>query len=98
MNLVFAVPLGVVTGPDLGARFRLSTEDGLGAEGIAPDGEVEDYLLQVRGLDFGDAPDPTYATLSANDGARHVIGGLFLGAGVDPDGDGQPNVTAKTRL
>ena len=46
-------------------------------------------------FDYGDAPDPTYATLLANDGARHVVGStLFLGAGVDPEADGQPNATA----
>ncbi|MEX1312140.1 MAG: DUF11 domain-containing protein, partial [Candidatus Sulfomarinibacteraceae bacterium] len=42
-------------------------------------------------LDFGDAPDPTYPTLAASDGARHIIsGGLFLGASVDHEADGQP--------
>ena len=53
------------------------------------------------GLDFGDAPDPwaatagEYPTLSANDGARHVLGsGLFLGATVDAETDGQPNASA----
>ncbi len=45
-------------------------------------------------MDFGDAPDPTYPTLFANDGARHVIGGLQLGAAVDAETDGQPNASA----
>ena len=41
-------------------------------------------------LDYGDAPD-SYATLRADNGARHATGsGLFLGAGVDGDADGQP--------
>ena len=31
----------------MGARFRLSTQTGLGPDGPAPDGEVEDYLLRV---------------------------------------------------
>jgi len=45
-------------------------------------------------LDFGDAPS-SYATLLANDGARHVLGGdLFLGAAVDNESEGQPNATA----
>lgn len=51
--------------------------------------------------DYGDAPDPRFATpgryptLRANNGARHTLGsGLFLGSSVDPDADGQPNATA----
>ena len=47
------------------------------------------------GLDYGDAPDPTYPTLLANDGARHgTQTTLWLGAGVDSDFDGQPDATA----
>ena len=46
-------------------------------------------------LDFGDAPDPTYATLLANDGPRHLLGSaLFLGASVDPEPDGQSDSLA----
>jgi len=44
--------------------------------------------------DFGDAPDPTYPTLLASDGARHALSGLFLGAGVDAELDGQPDPAA----
>jgi len=51
--------------------------------------------LTIRALDFGDAPDPGYATLLATNGARHVIlPGLHLGAGVDSESDGQPNASA----
>jgi uncharacterized repeat protein (TIGR01451 family) len=46
-------------------------------------------------LDFGDAPDPTYATVLASNGPRHAVGtGLFLGASVDVEPDGQPNADA----
>jgi hypothetical protein len=46
-------------------------------------------------LDFGDAPDPTYPTLLANDGARHtVVPGFFLGGAVDTESDGQPTPLA----
>lgn len=45
-------------------------------------------------FDRGDLPDG-YATLTASNGARHVLDGVtFLGAGVDADTDGQPNTTA----
>lgn len=46
-------------------------------------------------LDFGDAPDPTYPTLLANNGARHKIDHiLFLGSGIDSEPDGQPAAMA----
>ena len=42
--------------------------------------------------DWGDAPDPSYPTLSVNNGARHYIDWtIYLGNGVDADPDGQPN-------
>ncbi len=45
--LSFAVPTTAITGQDLGARFRISTATNLTAANIAPNGEVEDYLVQV---------------------------------------------------
>ncbi len=46
-------------------------------------------------LDYGDAPDPTYATLFASDGARHdVVSGFFLGSAVDAELDGLEDVAA----
>lgn len=51
--------------------------------------------VSVLGLDFGEALDPTFPTLLASDGARHVIRpGLFLGGGVDAEPDGQPTEDA----
>jgi hypothetical protein len=39
-------------------------------------------------LDFGDAPDPSYPTLLANNGARHAImPGVYLGACIDGELD-----------
>lgn len=50
--------------------------------------------LIVRTLDYGDAPPP-YATLLANNGARHVIvSGIRLGATVDFELDGAPSAGA----
>ena len=51
---------------------------------------------QAAGIDFGDAPDPTYPTLLASDGARHevVAGGPRLGTVVDFEADGQPSAGA----
>ncbi|HHB91547.1 MAG TPA: DUF11 domain-containing protein, partial [Anaerolineae bacterium] len=48
--------------------------------------------------EFGDLPDGPYPTLIANNGARHLIpagaNANFLGATVDAESDGQPNVGA----
>ncbi|MCP4174852.1 MAG: hypothetical protein GY758_29235 [Fuerstiella sp.] len=68
----------------------------VGTENMKVDFETTTAVIApTTQYDFGDAPDPGYPTLSANDGARHVIGaGPFLGAGVDADTDGQPNTAA----
>ena len=97
-NLNVTVPLGAAQGVTY-ARFRVSTDGGLLPTGEADNGEVEDYQLTIeRRLDFGDAPD-IYPTVLP-DGARHVIGGPFLG---DPLGDpptaeenGDPSPTASS--
>lgn len=76
------------------ARFRLSSTGVSTSGGPATDGEVEDWALIVKGLDFGDAPDPTYPTLLASNGARHAVlpvGNPTLGVFTDTEGDGQPN-------
>jgi uncharacterized repeat protein (TIGR01451 family) len=94
-NLDYAIPITAATGVDTYARFRFSTTGGLSFEGLASDGEVEDYKMGIFALDFGDAPDPTYPTLDAGDGARHIIaGGLHLGASVDHEADGHPSALA----
>ncbi|MCB1058300.1 MAG: IPTL-CTERM sorting domain-containing protein, partial [Acidobacteria bacterium] len=78
------------------ARFRLSSGGVVTARGGADDGEVEDYAFTVKGLDFGDAPDPTYPTLMASNGARHAVlpvANPTLGAVVDTEPDGQPSAS-----
>lgn len=50
------------------------------------------FSLEARsqGIDWGDAPDPAYPTLGANNGANHmIIPGMHLGVSVDPENDGQ---------
>ena len=86
------------------ARFRLSTQVGTNSFGPAPDGEVEDYKVQISqegggtlALDWGDAPESgtSFHTLEINGGPRHsVTNNLMLGKKVDPEADGQPNSTA----
>lgn len=57
-----------------------------------------DLDFEVYGEDvaeFGDAPDPTYPTLLASNGARHTAStGLCLGSAVDYEADGQPSIDA----
>ena len=49
----------------------------------------------VLELDFGDAPDPAYPTLTTSDGAAHVITpGVGLGLLIDAEPDGQPSLMA----
>lgn len=62
-------------------------------------GQSIDLAFVVNGdqqqEDWGDAPDPTYPTLAANNGARHtILAGMYLGAGVDAEANGQPSVGA----
>ncbi len=55
------------------------------------------FVLTTRApeaQDFGDAPS-SYPTLLSNNAARHfLLPGFYLGACVDPEPDGLPNVTA----
>ena len=90
-DLLVSVPASTTPGFVYG-RFRCSSAGGLGPEGFAPDGEVEDHVLTVLGTDYGDALD-TYGTLDASNGARHTVdpsAPFYLGGCVDTDLDGQP--------
>ena len=61
-------------------------------------GQPIDLAFTVVGTevwDFGDAPDPTFPTLLANDGARHKMApGVYMGYYIDADSDGQPDADA----
>jgi len=99
VTLTFNVPLNAVVNKDLGARFRFGTDQNAvgSANGFAMDGEVEDYLVRVKGLDFGDLPEPLYATTDGKDGPRHAVSEVpqvYLGSTVDIDDDGQPDADA----
>ncbi len=54
---------------------------------------VQVEIVIAPSLDYGDAP-ASYATLLADDGARHVATGPFLGTDLDVEGDGQPSAGA----
>ena len=69
----FSVPAGAALGPTY-ARFRFSKQGVETYNGPASDGEVEDYRVRIRFVDFGDCPDalrrPSAARLAAADGAE----------------------------
>jgi len=84
-------------------RMRISTAGGLASWGLAPNGEVEDYL--ILGMDFGDAPeskDPSldipggYPTNLAQNGARHIVNQqVRLGDLIDAEGRAISDVYAE---
>lgn len=88
-----AVPAGTLAGPFF-SRWRLSETGGLPETGYGGKGEVEDHVIFWQPevpLDFGDAPDASYATYLASGGPSHVIvAGEHLGGSVDAETDGQP--------
>ncbi|HNY03718.1 MAG TPA: GEVED domain-containing protein, partial [Bacteroidales bacterium] len=97
-SISFPVPAWASAGSTF-TRFRYSTQAGLSFTGPAPDGEVEDYPVTISQqplpLDFGDAPDPGYPTLMANNGARHQSSTLRMGALIDYETDGQQDLSAQ---
>jgi uncharacterized repeat protein (TIGR01451 family) len=57
--------------------------------------DASHYFGLSQPFDFGDAPDPTYPSLFASNGARHLLGGsVFLGNCVDADADAFASATA----
>ena len=59
------------------------------------DGSVAYTIVLTSGLDYGDAPDPDYPTLSTSGGATHlVIDGYQLGAENDTEPEAQANLDA----
>ncbi len=91
-TVTFDVPETAARGATY-ARFRISSDPNLSFDGLAADGEVEDYLGYIQQVDFGDAPDD-YGTLRQSHGPRHVVYGPTLGSLVDHDDNGQPTAGA----
>jgi hypothetical protein len=92
------IPSDALTGKTF-ARFRMFISDNVDVPFIAlpwgygGPGEVEDYQIEIlaeqQEYDFGDAPDPSYPTLLAGNGARHRIQPSFrLGSAIDGEPDG----------
>jgi hypothetical protein len=91
------IPAGARPGPTY-ARFRFTENTVVFPDGPAPDGEVEDYIVEIAesppdSLDFGDAPD-IYKTSLSQQGPYHTVGEVRLGDSVDTENDGKPSVGA----
>jgi hypothetical protein len=76
--------------PNIADRFELRYPPG---HVLYPESIDLAFALQGESaptdLDFGDAPDPTYPTLLASDGARHAfVPGINLGNNIDTEPDG----------
>lgn len=103
--LSFTIPSAALPGTTF-TRFRFTTQQiTISYTGLVSDGEVEDYQVTLQeegeeGLDYGDAWDGGgigvgYPTRFVQNGARHaVIPGVFMGARVDIESDGQPTLNA----
>jgi hypothetical protein len=73
----FTVALGSITGAPAGVTIAGSPKTG---------------TIVNDEVDYGDAPDPAYPTLIANNGAGHkTVLGIHLGAALDGDPNGQPS-------
>jgi len=59
------------------------------------DGSVGFTIVLTSGLDYGDAPDPDYPTLSTSGGATHlVLDGFHLGSENDTEPEAEVNLSA----
>ncbi|MCB9873987.1 MAG: hypothetical protein H6821_07385, partial [Planctomycetaceae bacterium] len=63
-TLTFSVPAGATAGRTF-ARFRLSSTGGLAPTGVADDGEVEDYLVELVNGDVVSGVDVVIASIGA---------------------------------
>ncbi|MCF8236409.1 MAG: glycoside hydrolase [Bacteroidales bacterium] len=81
-QLSFSVPPGTPTGAQTFARFRASTQGGIGFTGFAPDGEVEDYQLMLGMPNIDDViidPNPCM-TLTQNEISLAIDQGELFGS------------------
>lgn len=63
-------------------------------DGSSTQDDDDTARITVPTVDFGDAPDPSFPTLLANNGARHLATGPTLGASRDTEDQGQQNGNA----
>ena len=61
---------------------------------ISPGFQVTLDKLTLSNFDFGDLPASYNLTTLADDGARHIVGDLYLGSAIDVEADGQESIDA----
>lgn len=107
-------PVTALVEGDSIARFRLSNDSNLTPQGLASDGEVEDYKVKLLGkLDYGDAPDvygsashllPAVTqvylgnTVDFESGSLNSANGGADGLGDDQAGDDEDGLVALSNL
>jgi hypothetical protein len=96
-ELTYDVPAGLVPVEGSSARFRVSSAGGLTTTGLAPDGEVEDYSIDILRLVEGDATrDYRSNIVDAMYVAQYTVGIRELNAAqlecADTNDDGVVNI------
>lgn len=77
-----------VGGPSAQTLFGIRDLAGNPMRATELDGTSQITIFLGEGLDYGDAPDPVYASTKANNGPRHrVVNGFSLGPTVTSDAD-----------
>lgn len=97
-HLTFRVPapseVEMVAGPSY-ARARFTSASDIENWGPAPDGEVEDYQVQLDvQQDYGDAPDWFGIHYYDNGPVHTIVAGVHLGNTIDGEADGKPTADA----
>lgn len=96
-TLFFQVPATATADTMVFARFRFSSAGGLGYDGPAVDGEVEDYLVAIVAPPTGNQP-PAAADDDATTAASAPIAIDVTANDVDPEGQLDPRTVTVTAL
>ncbi len=92
---IVKVPAAAYTSGAVGMRLRLSTAAVLTSLGAAPDGEVEDYAINVASVsDYGDWAHATTPSAATSAATSITSTNVRLGATVDADTSVTPNAAA----
>jgi hypothetical protein len=89
-NLLLQGTQGVYgTGATVAGEIKDMAGNALRANGDS--GDTTLTIILADGFDYGDTPQPLYATSKVNNGPRHRIAdGFYLGLGVSTEGDALP--------
>lgn len=74
--------------------FSGSQDDAGIGEDYVPGSAGVPIVIAGLNMDLGDLNDSPYPTLLASNGARHVLGSIYMGSCVDDELDGQPTTSS----